>query len=81
MGAERGLAIACLLAGGDDYELLFTARNVARERVAEIGREAGVPLARIGKVTPREAGLVVRGEDGAPLPALPRAFDHFASSP
>jgi thiamine-monophosphate kinase len=81
MGAERGLAIACLLAGGDDYELLFTARNVARERVAEIGREAGVPLARIGKVTPREAGLVVRDEDGAPLPALPRAFDHFASSP
>ncbi len=78
-GAERELAFACLLAGGDDYELLFTARNPMRERVAAIAHETGVPLTRIGKVTPREAGLVVRGEDGRPLPALPRAFDHFAA--
>ena len=78
-GAERELALGCLLAGGDDYELLFTARNAARDRVAAIGREVGVPVARIGKVTPREAGLVVRGEDGTPLATLPRAFDHFAT--
>jgi thiamine-monophosphate kinase len=78
-GPERELALGCLLAGGDDYELLFTARNPMRERVAAIAHETGVPLTRIGKVTPREAGLVVRGEDGRPLPALPRAFDHFAA--
>jgi thiamine-monophosphate kinase len=78
-GAERELALACLLAGGDDYELLFTTRNPMRERVAAIAHETGVPLTRIGKVTPREAGLVVRGEGGRPLPALPRAFDHFAA--
>jgi thiamine-monophosphate kinase len=78
-GPERELAVACLLAGGDDYELLFTAPNVARERVAAIGREVGVPLTRVGEVTPPGTGLVVRGEDGAPLPALPRAFDHFAA--
>lgn len=77
-GAERPLALACLLAGGDDYELCFTARNADRERVAAAGRSCGVPVARIGKVTPPEAGLVVRDERRAPLPALPRAFDHFA---
>jgi thiamine-monophosphate kinase len=77
-GAERELALACLLAGGDDYELLFTARSAARERVEAIGVEQRVALTRIGKVTPREAGFVVRGEDGGALPVLPRAFDHFA---
>jgi thiamine-monophosphate kinase len=79
-GRERELALACLLAGGDDYELLFTARNAARERVAAIAHEVGVPLTRIGKVTPLETGLVVRAENGAALPVLPRAFDHFAAS-
>ena len=79
-GGERELALACLLAGGDDYELLFTARNAARERVAAIGRDVGVPLARIGKIMPWDAGLVVRGEDGRPLSVLPRAFDHFAAA-
>ena len=78
-GPERELALACLLAGGDDYELLFTARNAARERVAAIAREVGVPLTRIGKVTPPETGLVVRAEGGVALRALPRAFDHFAA--
>lgn len=78
-GPERSLALACLLAGGDDYELLFTARNAARERVAAIGHEVGLPLARIGKVTPLETGLVVRAENGAALPVLPHAFDHFAA--
>ena len=78
-GAERALAQACLLAGGDDYELLFTARNVDRERVAAAGAAAGVPVTRIGKITPGP-GLVVRDATGTPLPALPRAFDHFAAA-
>jgi thiamine-monophosphate kinase len=76
-GAERPLALACLLAGGDDYELLFTAPNRERERIARIAREVDVPLTRIGKIT-AEAGLVVRDEQRQPLPSLPAAFDHFA---
>ena len=77
-GTGRALAQECLLAGGDDYELLFTARNVDRERVAAAGVAAGVAVTRIGKITP-EPGLVVRDAAGAPLPSLPRAFDHFAA--
>ncbi|HEX4884236.1 MAG TPA: thiamine-phosphate kinase [Casimicrobiaceae bacterium] len=77
-GAERPLALACLLAGGDDYELCFTAPPALRERVSRAGHEAGVPVARVGAVDARAGVLVVRDEQGAALPALPRAFDHFA---
>jgi thiamine-monophosphate kinase len=73
-GDGRGLGLACLLAGGDDYELCFTAAPSARERVAAI--DAGVPLARIGTVT-GSPGLVVRDEHGVPMVALPVSFDHF----
>ncbi len=77
-GAERVLALQCLLAGGDDYELLFAAPAATRERVAEAGRRAGVPVSRIGRIV-ESAGLTVVDEQGAPLAALPRAFDHFAT--
>jgi thiamine-monophosphate kinase len=75
-GGERDLGLAFLLAGGDDYELCFTAAASARETIATIARTSGVPLARIGTVTGRP-GLVVRDERGAPLDALPVSFDHF----
>ncbi len=77
-GPERPLALACLLAGGDDYELCFTARNALRTEIEAAAQRAGVPVTRIGKVTPAGTGLVIRDEQGVPLPSLPRAFDHFA---
>jgi len=76
-GAERALAIECLLAGGDDYELCFTAPGAAAGNVAAIAASTGVPLTRIGVIT-QGSGLLVRDERGVPLPALPRAYDHFA---
>ena len=75
-GPERALARQCLLAGGDDYELLFTANSAAAERIAAIAAQSGVALTRIGTITAARV-LVVRDENGAPI-ALPRAFDHFA---
>jgi len=72
----RGVGLACLLAGGDDYELCFTAPAPAREAISTISRDAGVPVARVGTVT-RHSGLIVLDEHGAPLPTLPGAFDHF----
>ncbi|MBK6602431.1 MAG: thiamine-phosphate kinase [Betaproteobacteria bacterium] len=74
---RRALALSCLLAGGDDYELCFTAGNAMRERIVAVARELGLPLTRVGKITAARE-LVVRDESGAPLAALPRAFDHFA---
>jgi thiamine-monophosphate kinase len=76
-GAGRDLGLACLLAGGDDYELCFTAAPAVRATIATIARDSGVPLARIGTVT-GTPGLVIRDERGAPMVALPVSFDHFS---
>jgi thiamine-monophosphate kinase len=77
-GGERELALRCLLAGGDDYELCFTANPALRHRVTDIGRALELPLTRIGAITPAQE-FIVRDAHGSPLAALPRAFDHFAS--
>jgi thiamine-monophosphate kinase len=76
-GDDRALALECLLAGGDDYELCFTAPRAAADRVAAIAASTAVPLARIGVIT-AGSGLVVRDERGMRLPAVARAYDHFA---
>jgi thiamine-monophosphate kinase len=77
-GAERAQALECLLAGGDDYELCFTAPADAAARIAAIAAQVALPLTRVGVITEPEQGLIVRDEKGVPLAALPRAFDHFA---
>jgi thiamine-monophosphate kinase len=71
----RGIGLACLLAGGDDYELCFTAAPSSRDAIAAIARDVGLPLARVGAVT-ADAGLTVRDEHGANM-TPPRSFDHF----
>lgn len=76
-GPQRELALACLLAGGDDYELCFTAKPAMSERIEALARALCVPLTRIGAIT-AEPGLAIRDEAGRRLPSLPGAFDHFA---
>ncbi len=66
----------CLLAGGDDYELLFTAPPQRREAVLAAGAAAGVALTRCGRIE-AEPGLRLR-DAGVPLQAEAfRGFDHF----
>jgi thiamine-monophosphate kinase len=72
-------ALEALLAGGDDYELLFTAPSMHRARVELAAREAGVAVSRIGEIR-RGGGLEVLDSEGAPLPVARRGFDHFAWS-
>jgi thiamine-monophosphate kinase len=66
----------CTLAGGDDYELLFTAPADRAEAVRAAGAAAGVAVTPIGRI---EAAPGVRLHDaaGQPLPATYRSFDHF----
>ena len=75
-GPERERALQWLLAGGDDYELCFTAPPAKRETLSTLS--IGVALSRVGVVTASAGELVVIDETGAPLRALPRGFDHFA---
>jgi len=65
----------CLLAGGDDYELLFTAPAGRDADVRAAGAASDVPVTRIGRIT--AGGLVVRDADGSAMQALPGGFDHF----
>ncbi|MEO5700822.1 MAG: thiamine-phosphate kinase [Casimicrobiaceae bacterium] len=76
-GATRPVGIACLLAGGDDYELCFTAAVAHRVAVGRAARAAHIRVTRIGSITATR-GLVVRDERGAHLATLPGAYDHFA---
>ncbi|MEO8740978.1 MAG: thiamine-phosphate kinase [Casimicrobiaceae bacterium] len=76
-GAARETALRCLLAGGDDYELCFTARNHHAPALRVIAEELGVPVSCVGSIC-AQRGLVVRDETGRPLPNMPTAFDHFA---
>ena len=78
LSAERALVLQCLLAGGDDYELCFTAAADDRQRVTAAGRGSGVNVTRIGVIT-SERGLRVIDANGEAMLSLPRAFDHFSS--
>lgn len=66
-----------VLAGGEDYELLFTAPPRRRARIFEAARGAGPRVRRIGRVRETQGLSLTRG--GAPL-AMPGAlgFDHFS---
>lgn len=66
----------CLLTGGDDYELVFTASADARERVLQAGREAGTPVYRVGCID-KQPGLRVVDGAGRPLQLALQSFDHF----
>jgi thiamine-monophosphate kinase len=69
----------CLLAGGDDYELLFTAPPAQAEAVRAAAQAAGTPVTAIGRITAAR-GCDIRDAQGRPWPAQrPRSFDHFAS--
>jgi thiamine-monophosphate kinase len=78
LASDRALALECLLAGGDDYELCFTAAPENRQAVTAAGRASGVDVQRIGVIT-SERGLRVIDADGEAMSSMPRAFDHFAS--
>ncbi len=70
------LQLECLLHGGDDYELLFTAAPSGREAVRAAARDAGVPVSCIGRIEPGH-GLVVTDGRGQALRVERGGFDHF----
>ena len=64
------------LAGGDDYELAFTAPAVAREAVQAAAHASGTPVARIGHIE-AAPGLRIVDAQGTPLAQRFASFDHF----
>ena len=66
----------CLLRGGDDYELLFSAAPGRAADVKAAGDRAGVAVTRIGCIR-AAPGLDVVDECGRSQATLARGFDHF----
>jgi thiamine-monophosphate kinase len=64
-------------AGGDDYELCFTAPAANRDAILAAGEQSGTPVTRAGRIE-AEHGLRLVDGDGAPLPLDLRGWDHFA---
>ena len=67
----------CTLAGGDDYELVFTAPPAHRAAVAAAAAQSQTPVARIGQVQ-AEPGLRLVDAQGQRVEHRFASFDHFA---
>jgi len=75
--ADAALEQRCVLAGGDDYELAFTAPVAARAAIGQLSAPLRIGLARVGSIEagpPRLRVLDAQGRDMALTPG----FDHFA---
>ena len=74
---DPGLLRRIVLAGGDDYELCFTAPPAKHDEIVRIGRGLRVRLTCIGRIT-RQAELIVRDAQGGVMEIKEHGFDHFA---
>ncbi len=67
-----------VLAGGDDYELVFTAPSAQCEAVQTAAKASNTRVTRIGSVR-AEGGLILCEADGKVVPNSFASFDHFKS--
>lgn len=75
----RQLQLQYALAGGDDYELCFTAPAAARPAILEAGTKTATPVIRIGRIVGKP-GVQVLDAAGMPLALDLASFDHFLSA-
>ncbi|NOT15501.1 MAG: thiamine-phosphate kinase [Methylotenera sp.] len=74
-GHEKQIYLA--LAGGDDYELCFTAPADKHTEILQIGEKLALPLSCIGRVT-QSAGVIVHDKIGEILEIKKTGYNHFA---
>jgi thiamine-monophosphate kinase len=74
---ESTAARTAQLAGGDDYELVFTAGRSRRDAIARIARRLRIRLTRIGTITRGRPAVTVTGGGGRPVRLRQAGFDHF----
>ena len=73
---EEWLSLA--LTGGEDYELLFTGREVT---VREVSEPVDVPVTVIGEIVEASRGVTAVDADGDAIEANQGGWDHFATGP
>ena len=73
--------LPALLAGGDDYELIFTAPREHADAIFGAAAAAGVPVSAIGHIVKRDSAeppsVTVIGRDGQALEVGPGGWHHF----
>lgn len=69
-------ALQYVLAGGDDYELVFCAARAQRAAVLAAAQASGTPVTRIGRID-AQPGLRLVDAQGAPVAQHFASFDHF----
>jgi thiamine-monophosphate kinase len=76
---DSAAGLTAVVAGGDDYELCFTAPVNARESIEDLTEILGVPLTRIGEIR-KGKGVSLVASDGKAIAVDGRGFDHFTAS-
>lgn len=71
------LAMTCVLSGGDDYELLFTAAPTSAKDVQAVAMASDIQVTRIGRITDSN-NVVLLDEQGQPHNKQYLSFDHFS---
>ena len=66
-----------VLAGGDDYELCFTADKSKRKEITRISKELNLPISCIGTIE-SQPGLRITQPDGKLWSGPDKGFDHFS---
>lgn len=74
---KKGAGLRLALTGGEDYELLFSAPREASKKIASLGKRPGLPITRIGRITPGPEGITVIGEGSRPVKLKCIGFSHF----
>ena len=67
------------LSGGEDYQLLFTARREHVAALAQILAEMGCVVSVIGEITDDVDHVSLRAADGTQSPLAPGGWDHLRS--
>ena len=65
-----------LLSSGDDYELVFTAPEGARDVLSRISSSVGVTITEIGSIV-ENPGVLVFDSDGSKIQFLKDGYQHF----
>jgi thiamine-monophosphate kinase len=73
---DQPLVQRCALAGGDDYELCFTAAASRHGELVDLAARLGLALTAIGRVEPG-SGVAVLDAAGRAIALPEQGFDHF----
>ncbi|MEN3032133.1 thiamine-phosphate kinase [Chromobacterium amazonense] len=74
--ARRGEFLACLAAGGDDYELVFTAAPAKRAAIEAAAAARGCRVSRIGRIVAGK-GARLLDSAGVEIKLDKDGYDHF----